>query len=71
MISAAQQEILGKLASLYELAPGIRAGQLLAHLDFLAQDMFDRTLGDIEDDQLLLVLQRHEAELSRRKSNVA
>jgi hypothetical protein len=33
--------------------------------------MFDRGLGDVEDDQLLQVLQRHESELMARHSNVA
>jgi hypothetical protein len=46
-------------------------GQLLAHLGFLAQDMFDQDLSEIEDDRLLEVIARHEAELSVRQSNVA
>lgn len=33
--------------------------------------MFDQPLAEIEDDQLLRVLERHETELSRRESNVA
>lgn len=71
MITQTQQEILRKLNGLCELSPGVRVGQLLAHLGFLAEDMFDRTLWDIDDDQLVQVMQRHEAELPGRQSNVA
>ncbi len=71
MTTTTQQEILRKLASICELSPGVRFGQLTAHLEFLAQDMFDQGFGDIEDDKLLRVLERHEAELTRRQTNVA
>jgi hypothetical protein len=71
MTSPEQQEVIGKFSRIADLSPGIRMGQLIAHLGFLAEDMFDRGLADLEDDQLLRVLERHEAELSRRQSNVA
>lgn len=71
MTTPIQQEILRKLASISELSSDVRIGQLMSHLDFLAQDMFDRGLADVEDDQLLQVLTRHESELSQRHSNVA
>jgi hypothetical protein len=71
MTPSSQQAILGKLASICELSSGLRFGQLMAHLGFLSEDMFDRTLWDIDDDQLLQVLERHTAELTQRQSNVA
>ena len=71
MINSNQQEILRKLSRLAELSQGIRLGQLLTHLGFLAEDMFDQSLADLEDEQLLRVLERHESELARRQSNVA
>jgi hypothetical protein len=71
MIPQTQQEVIKKLASLCELAPGVRIGQLAAHLGFLAEDMFDRGLWDIDDEELLRVMERHEAELLSRQSNVA
>jgi len=71
MTSTLQQEILRKLTSVCELSPNVRLGQIMSHLDFLSQDTFGLGLGDIEDDQLLRVLERHEAELLRRHSNVA
>jgi hypothetical protein len=71
MFPPVQRDILQKLASLCELSPGVRFGQLLAHLSFLAEDMGERGLGEIEDDALLRVIERHRAELSRRQSTVA
>ena len=71
MINPTQQEILRKLSRLADLSPGVRIGQLLTHLGFLAEDMFDQGIAELEDDQMLRVLERHEAELSRRQSNVA
>jgi len=71
MIPQTQLEVLKKLASLCELSPGVRIGQLAAHLGFLAEDMFDRGLGDIDDEQLLRVIERHEGELILRQTSVA
>jgi hypothetical protein len=66
MIQPLQQDILRSLAVLCELSPEVRFGQLLANLGFLAEDMADRTLWDIEDAELLQVLERHRADLSKR-----
>jgi hypothetical protein len=71
MIAQAQQEIVGKLAALVELSPDVRVGQLMAHLGFLAEDMFGRGLWDVEDDELLAVIERHRQELLVRRTNVA
>jgi hypothetical protein len=70
MITPTQQEILRKLPRLFNLSPGIRAGQLMSHLGFLAEDMFDCPLADL-DELLLKVLERHESERAQRQSNVA
>ncbi len=71
MTNVTQQEVLQKLSRIVDLSKEIRIGQLMAHLGFLAEDMFDRGIAELEDDQLLRVLERHEGELSRRQSNVA
>ena len=71
MIPSIQQNILRQLASLCELSPDIRLGQMLANLGFLAEDHYDRTLWDIEDADLLEVIERHRAELSDRASSAA
>jgi hypothetical protein len=67
MIQSTQQDILRSLAALCELSPGVRFGQLLANLGFLAEDMSDRSLWEIEDTELLQVIERHRADLSKRQ----
>ena len=56
--------VFGELAS---LAPEVRLGQLMAHLGFLAEDQIERSLWDVEDDELLVVLHRHLSELLARQ----
>lgn len=64
-----RQEALDVLAELATLAPEVRLGQLIAHLGFLGEDQVERSLWDIEDDQLLAVLHRHRGELLARQQN--
>ena len=71
MIQTIQQDILRSLAALCELSPEVRFGQLIANLGFLAEDMSDRNLWDIEDAELLQVIEQHRADLSKRQSSVA
>jgi hypothetical protein len=66
MISETDQEALATLEELIALSPGIRLGQLFAHLGFLGECHLDRGLGDIEDDELLAVMYRHRMELLAR-----
>jgi hypothetical protein len=67
MISRTQLEALAVLAELCEMSPGVRLGQLMAHLGFLSEDQTGRTLWEIEDDEFLIVLHRHRAKLESRK----
>lgn len=69
MTSDVRQEALGVLAEVAALAPEVRLGQLMAHLGFLGEDQVERSLWDIEDDQLLAVLLRHRSELIARQPN--
>lgn len=69
MIPATQREALALLAEVWELAPDVRLGQLLAHLGFLGEDQTGRTLWDIDDEQLLSVLYHHRAELVARRAD--
>ena len=71
MIARVQEEIMAKLAALCELSPDVRVGQLMAHLGFLAEDMFGRGLWDVDDEQLLAVIERHRQELAARRVDVA
>ena len=66
MTSDARSEALFVLAELAALAPEVRLGQLMGHLGFLGEDQVERSLWEIEDDELLAVLYRHRAELVAR-----
>jgi hypothetical protein len=65
-----REEALTVLAELAALAPEIRLGQLMAHLGFLGEDQVERSLWDIEDDELLAVLHRHRSELLARLKGI-
>ena len=71
MIAATRREALDVLAELCELSPDVRLGQLMAQLGFLGQDQTDRSLWDINDEQLLAVLYRHREELVTRTEDPA
>ncbi|MFL5340306.1 MAG: hypothetical protein ACJ8F7_09150 [Gemmataceae bacterium] len=68
MIESTRQEILSRLARLSELAPDMRFGQLIANLAFLAAGPWDKTLWDLEDDQLIGAIRQLESNLSQRTS---
>ncbi len=70
MISEMQREALSVLAEVWALSPGVRLGQLMAHLGFLGEAHVGKALGYIEDDELLAVLYRHRAELLARGQDV-
>jgi hypothetical protein len=61
-----QREVLAVLGEIATLSPDVRAGQLFAHLGFMAECHLGHGLGDVEDDELLAVMYRHRAELLAR-----
>ena len=61
-----QREALAVLAEVWELSPDVRLGQLMAHVGFLGEAHLAKSLGYIEDDELIAVLYRHRAELRAR-----
>jgi hypothetical protein len=69
MIPPTQGEALAVLAEVVDLSPDIRLGQLFAHLGFLGEDQTGRSLGNIDDEQLLAVLYHHRGELAARQTN--
>jgi len=69
MIPPTQREALDVLAEVVDLSPDIRLGQLFAHLGFLGEDQTGRSLGNIDDEQLLAVLYHHRGELAARQAN--
>jgi len=66
MIDPTRQELLNNIERLSELAPDLRLGQLVANLAFHAAGPWDRTLWDVEDDQLLDAVRQQIADLQRR-----
>jgi hypothetical protein len=65
-MSNMQRETLAVLSEVWALSPEVRLGQLIAHLGFLGEIHVGKSLGYIEDDELIAVLYRHRAELSAR-----
>ena len=71
MIEPIRQEILHRLSRLSELAPELRFGQLIANLTFIAAGPWDKSLWDLEDEQLLSAMQKLETDLAKRETGVA
>jgi hypothetical protein len=71
MMTDQQREALAVLADVWGLSPDIRLGQLFAHLGFLGEIHLGRSLGYIDDDELLSILYRHRAELLARSEGMA
>lgn len=69
MMPPTQREALSVLAEVVALSPDIRLGQLFAHLGFLGEDQTGRSLGNIDDEELLAVLYHHRGELAARQAN--
>ena len=71
MTDPTRAEILTRLSRLSELAPDMRFGQLIANLAFMAAGPWDRTLWDLEDEQLLGAIRQFEEDLTRRAAEVS
>ena len=67
MIPTTQHELIERLANLWELSPDVRFGQLLANLGFLVEDQTDRSLWNVEDNEILGVMEKHRGDLLRRQ----
>jgi hypothetical protein len=66
MMSDLHKEAIAVLAEIWELSPDVRLGQLLAHLGFLGECHLGRSLGYIDDDELISVMHKHRSELLAR-----
>ena len=66
MTSDIRREMLALLADAWDLSQDVRLSQLMAHLGFLGEAHVGHGLGDIEDDELMAILQRHKSELETR-----
>lgn len=71
MIEPTRQEILTRLARLSERVPDLRFGQLIANLAFMAAGPWDRTLWDVEDEQLIEAMRQLESDLSQRSPSLS
>ena len=71
MIDPNRQEILSRLVRISELDPNTRFGQLVANLTWMAEGPPDKSIWDVEDEQLLGAVRQLEADLSRRAAEVA
>ncbi len=61
-----QTGLLHRLAEVRRLCPELRFGQLVATLGLLGEDAIGRSLWDLEDEELAVVLERFADDLSRR-----
>ena len=71
MIDRTRQEILQSLERLSELTPDVRFGQLIANLPYLAIGPSQEAIWEMDDEQLLVAVRQHTAELSWRQLSVA
>ena len=65
-MSDTQREALALLAEIWQLAPDLRFGQLMANLGDFGEACCDKTLGYIDDDALLNAMRRHRDDLRAR-----
>ncbi len=61
-----QTGLLNRLAEVRLLCPEMRFGQLMATLGMLGEDAIGRSLWDLEDEELAIILERFADDLSRR-----
>lgn len=66
MNAAEPHVVLQTLSEVWNLCPDMRLGQLMMTLELLAQDTTDRSLWDLDDDQLLEAMQRFHGDLVKR-----
>jgi hypothetical protein len=64
-----QREALALSGEVWALSPDVRLGQFVAHLGFLGEAHLGTGLGYIEDDEIIAILDRHNAELLARSDD--
>jgi hypothetical protein len=57
---------LQALIELVDRSPDVRIGQLLVRLGMMAEEEFDRSLWDVDDDQFQSICERQRRELTER-----
>jgi hypothetical protein len=71
MSSTVWQELLRVLAELSEVCPEVRLGQLIANLSYLARELSNESIWDVEDKELLEAARKHLQEWRARRGAVA
>src|SRR5262245_37800605 len=69
MISATEDEAIKLRREFVELHRGARLGQLFAWLGVLGEDQFDKSIWDIEDEQMVEIISLHREEPASSRSN--
>ena len=67
MSSTVRQELLRVLAELSEVCPEVRLGQLIANLSYLARELSNEAIWDVEDEELLAAARKHLQEWRSRR----
>lgn len=71
MIDPIRQEVLQVLTELSEIVPEQRFGQLVANLSYLAKDLSNEAIWDMEDHELLQAARQHLEEWRTRRGLLA
>jgi HEAT repeat protein len=64
-------QLLEVLSRLCEVSPEIRFGQRMAFLELLVRDRAEKSLWDVEDEELFQVMKEHLADMSSRQRAAA
>jgi len=64
-------EILSNISLLRQHCPDMRLGQMFVTLEFLAEEMFGKSLYDVDDIDMIAVMQRFKSDLAHREVEVA
>jgi hypothetical protein len=71
MIQPMHRAILERLAKVCELSEDIRFGQLVDFMGLIAAGDTQRSLAEVEDDELLAAIEEHHGNLLRRQTGSA
>jgi hypothetical protein len=67
MNTSTTDDITRRLAELHRLCPDMRFAQMLATLGLLGEDVADRSLWDLEDEEFIAAIERFRQDLMRRQ----
>jgi len=71
MTHPTRRELLRVLEEVCAQSPGVRLGQLITNLSYLARGPAVESTWDVEDDELLQAARKHMEELRSRHVSVA